>query len=295
MFKKIIIAVILISSLMFAQEEESFMLSGNLLTDFNLSKQYVELNSGDIETSIVKQKKSAFLAGVLSAAVPGAGEIYTGNYLKGAIFLAVEAAAIYLAVDYDKQGDDKTKVYQSFALENWDPAKYARNSIDNFNLDPADYADLFTNSEMTEINYDRWDLIHKIEGDVSKQDIGKYYSHELASFKDQQYFEMIGKYQQFNNGWKDFNYDENSGFDYHTTLTKNFEDYSVMRGDANDNYNKSSTFVTVMVINHVLSVVDAAISAKWYNDKLKMNAEVKKENIGFSYVYYPKLKLRYSL
>ncbi len=38
--------------------------------------------------------------------------------------------------------------------------------------------------------------------------IGSWYSHQLAPFNDQQYYEMIGKYQQFNPGWNDFNYSD---------------------------------------------------------------------------------------
>lgn len=294
MIKKILILVLVFIISISAQEKKQKELSGNLFADFEISKS-VAINFDDSETSIIKQKKSGLLAGVLSAAVPGAGEIYTGNYLKAALFIAVEAAAIYFAVDNNQKGDDQTDVYQAFALGNWDPAKYARNSIENFNLDYDDYEGLFLDAARTQINYDRWDLMHKMEGDVASMDNGKYYSHELAPFMDQQYFEMIGKYQQFNNGWNDFIFDPSTGFGYKTELTKNFKDYSKMRGEANDYYNKSSTFVTVIVINHVLSAVDAALSAKWYNEKLKLRAEVKKENIGFNYIYYPNFKLRYSL
>lgn len=296
MFRKVFLIVIVFSYCSYAQSKEKIKLSGNLYSDFHASKEFVKSNLDDYNSVVVK-KKSGLLAGVLSAAVPGAGEIYTGNYLKAALFMAVEAAAIYFAVDYNQQGDDQTDVYQAFALKNWDPAKYARTSIDRFDLNSEDYNGLFTNEARTEIDMSRWDLIHKMEAAIAGKegDVGKYYSHELAPFKDQQYFEMIGKYRQFNSGWNDFDVENNPNFGFETDITKNFGDYSVMRGKANDHYNKSTTFVTVIVVNHVISALDAVLSAKWYNDKIKMNAEVKKENIGFNYIYYPSFKLRYNL
>lgn len=288
--KKLILILLLFTCIINAQNVDS--LSGNVHFDSQIAFENTYIPGN--ENIQVNNKKSGFLAGVLSAVVPGAGEIYSEQYLKAALFMAVEVAAVYLAVDNDQKGDDQTEVYQDFAEANWDPAKYARNSITNFNLDPADYEGLFLDEEMTKIDYSRWDLIHKIESDVSDLDDGKYYSHELADYQEQQYYEMIGKYQQFNNGWNDFDFNPEVGFDYHTPLTDNFQKYSGMRGEANDYYNKASTFVTVVVINHVISAIDAVLSTKWYNDKVKMNAEVGEDVLGYERIYYPKFNLSFN-
>ncbi len=82
----------------------------------------------------LENKKSPILAGVLSLLVPGAGEIYSEEYLKAGIFLAIEAAVITTAVIYDNKGDDKTTEFQNYADDyksdkvtghNWSVVNYA--------------------------------------------------------------------------------------------------------------------------------------------------------------------------
>ena len=73
-------------------------LTGNRKVDFfgvtqpalSLAERPVSLQ--DVTETGGGGEKSPWLAGALSLAVPGAGEVYTKNYLKGAIFFAAEAA-----------------------------------------------------------------------------------------------------------------------------------------------------------------------------------------------------------
>lgn len=66
------------------------------------------------------KEKSPVIAGVLSAVIPGTGEIYAGNYLKGAIFLGVEAGLWTMHFIKINSGDSKTEEYQNYANNNWD-------------------------------------------------------------------------------------------------------------------------------------------------------------------------------
>jgi hypothetical protein len=108
---------------------------------------------------------------------------------------------------------------------------------------------------------------------------------------------MIGKYPQFNPGWDDF--DESSLFTYtnqrQDPVTPHFDDYSDQRGKANDYYNTASTAVTILVINHVISAIEAAWSASRYNKKLDMNVSLENQFIGSRRIYYPQLNLRLNL
>ncbi|MEJ2507067.1 MAG: hypothetical protein P8Y81_12470, partial [Ignavibacteriaceae bacterium] len=100
-------------------------LTGNLSFD---SKLIVD-NYYSIKPSFVlvdeSDKKSPLLAGVMSAVVPGSGEFYVGDYIKAAIFFAVDAALISTAIIYNKKGDDKEAEFQAFADEHWSVVKYA--------------------------------------------------------------------------------------------------------------------------------------------------------------------------
>ncbi|MBU1096634.1 MAG: hypothetical protein KKB34_09160 [Bacteroidetes bacterium] len=292
---KIFGIIILLSSLCLAQNTEQ-MFSGNLFADKQISLNLLTANNDSIalqETAI--SKKSPFLAGLFSFIVPGAGEFYSGSYLKAALFVAAEAAAITVGLTYDKKGDDQTKVFENYAHAHWDVAKYARWTLDNIehlnskigsNVIPEDYKNLFLNAERTKVN---WEVLHKLENDI-----GGWYSHRLEYFGEQQYYEMIGKYPQFNPGWDDF--DESSLYTYtnseRTPVTANFDYYSGLRGKANDYYNIASKAVVVVIVNHVISAIDAAWTASRYNKNISLNTSLEKTQIGFYTEYYPQINMK---
>ena len=105
--------------------------TGNLSADAKLMLNDFEEPNNPQFSLAVENKKSPVLAGVLSLLIPGAGEIYTEEYLKAGIFLAIEAAVITTAVIYDGKGDDKTTEFQNYADDytnpdhHWSVVKYA--------------------------------------------------------------------------------------------------------------------------------------------------------------------------
>lgn len=290
MLKKVYVMFLFVG-LLFAQENtDKLQLTGNLNLDSKIAfnVQQVELNQEEVYN---QNKKSPFLAGALSLAIPGAGEFYTGDYWKTAIFLAVEAAAITFAIINDNKGDDKTTFYENYANQNWSVKQYAQWTVDNASrinslVDPNDYNVI--NEQNGSVN---WEELNRLEGDI-----GKWYSHRLAPYGDQQYYEMIGKYQQFNAGWSDFDETEYSDnhYDYGDPLTDKYIYYSGQRGEANDFYNAARWGVIAVVTNHILSAVDAALSAGSYNRRLQSQLNIRKQQIGFYSEYYPELSIQLS-
>ena len=270
-------------------QQNSDEMSGILALDRIEADKLLELNENSY-TSMVS-KKSVFLAGLFSAVLPGAGEIYTENYLKAGIFIAIEAAAITTAVIYDNKGNDQTEVFESFANTHWSPNRYAQWTVDNLQ-------NLVPNISQTDLNYYQSNVISN--GEVNfrilnsmERLIGSYYSHQLDPFGTQQYYEMIGKYHQFNPGWDDFGnppfepYDPN-GY----KVTDKFKYYSGERSKANDFYSVAKTAVTIVILNHIISAVDAALSASRYNKTVETKVSLEKQNVGFYTEYYPQLNLK---
>ncbi|MGE5314823.1 MAG: hypothetical protein ACM3Q4_09040, partial [Acidobacteriota bacterium] len=72
------------------------------------------------------KRKNPVVTGLMSLAVPGAGQIYTGNYLRGALYLLAEAAAITAGVVYNNKGDRKTDEFQTYADAHWSAVKYVQ-------------------------------------------------------------------------------------------------------------------------------------------------------------------------
>lgn len=268
---KSIICLLLFTSAAFAQSDNGKkLLVGNLAIDSKIIGNSFEENFATKYNFNVKDRKSPLLGGLMSIVVPGAGEIYAEEYWKAGIFLAVEAAVITVAVIYDKKGDDKTAEFESFANQNWDIARYAEWTLKNLQvLNPSlSAADFNVINSDGSVNFSELNRLEKA--------IGNGYSHSLAPFGDQQYYEMIGKYPQFSHGWNDSNPNDT---DYHI-LSPNFKSYSIMRGDANDLYNVASTAVIGIYVNHFLSALDAAWSVATYNREIAMKMRVEQLNLA---------------
>lgn len=288
--KKFFLFLLISSQIVTAQNKNDEKLSGLLYADskiaFNNSFDAAKQNS----SLLMDERKSPFLAAALSFVLPGAGEFYSGSYIKTAAFIAVEAAAITVGLMYNKKGDDQTNFFQSYAESHWSVQRYAQWTLDNAtsinsNVYPSKY-NVFNNGKIN------WDELNRLEGDL-----GSYYSHRLAYHGEQQYYEMIGKYQQFYHGWDDADPSLNSYDQIKAKLdaggTK-FMYYSKERGMANDYYNIASKAVIVIVANHIISALDAAWTASRYNKNLEISAELKKFDLGYSTLYYPQLNLRYN-
>lgn len=291
--KRLLIFLLLPLVFTTAQElkQNKSQLSGVLALDSktaNVSIQELVVKS-PLEEGV--SKKKPMVAAGLSLILPGAGEFYSESYLKSAIFIAVEAAAIAVGLAYDKKGNDQTTFFQGYADQHWSAVRYAKwvsNPANTKNInsavDPTKYNVLTTSGKVN------WGELNRLESDL-----GSYFSHKLPYYGEQQYFELIGKYPQFNVGWDDFG-DENTPFEYkadRSNLTKNFVYYSVERGKANDYYNIASKAVIVVFVNHIISALDAAWSAHSYNKNIELHTSLEKFQNGFTSYYYPELHLQY--
>lgn len=216
-------------------------------------------------------QKSVSKAALLSLAIPGAGEFYGGSFLKGAAFLALEVAALYGHFHFQSRGNDLEDRFEADANSFWNEDSY-------------------------------WDWLSVISGidRTEEQALRDYerqtFSHFLPENKNQQYYENIGKYDQFVVGWQDFrgNFlgndvsrltveDYRSGF-YNgedlTTISAQRNAYVDLRRDSNDNFKRATTMVTVVLLNHVVSALDAGLSVKRHNQRI---AQAKVEIHGIMY------------
>jgi TM2 domain-containing membrane protein YozV len=279
-----LVLITFITSISFSQTvEDRIILSGNLAADSKiLFNNYLEPNTPQFSYP-AEDKKSPILAGVLSLLIPGAGEIYTEEYLKAGIFLALEAAIVTTAVVYDGKGDDKTIEFQNYADDymnpdhNWSVLKYAEWLITYEQGDP----NMILSNDPNRPPWEQvdWDLLNAAETG----------SHKLPPHGEQQYYELIGKYHQYSSGWNDF-----TGGGDKNQISPNLIYYSGMRGEANDFYSVASTAVIGIYVNHFLSALDAVWSATQFNKDLAV--KVRLENIQFAdkVEFYPKVYFTYS-
>lgn len=244
----------------------------------------IQLTSGVIEKSLLREKiinesdellkgrikkegnknfqekpkeKSTWLAVGLSALLPGAGQFYAKNIWKAAIFLGVEAAAWGTFAYFQHKGNKQTESFQNYANQYWSINTYAQWLNDYFNagLNPQD-----PDKE-------------RLRRAVNEFEAEKF-SHTLPEFYSQQYYEMIGKYQNFQGGWSNLNHipDNTPSSSYYYEIYKDpiFNYYADERQKANDFYNRGDIGIYAMILNHILSAADAAWTVSIYNKEVRM-------------------------
>jgi hypothetical protein len=239
-------------------------------------------------------RKSPWLAAGMSLVVPGSGEFYAESYWKSALFLAVEVGAWAVAYHFDKKGDRQTDFFQGYADQHWSAVQYTTYTINN--LIPADQRQSYFDRIIIPGTASRppWERINWDALNAMEREIGGFYSHTLPHYGEQQYYELIGKYPQFNQGWDDANLSlPPDYFVIKENLTQRYLYYSGERGKANDYYRNASTFVTVAVVNHVISAIDAAWSVSSYNKNL-VQGTVQAIPGPDGIVYVPAVRFQYS-
>jgi len=247
-------------------------LSGNARIDFTTLPGGAASLQDAVQEAAGASRKSPWLAAGLSAVIPGAGEFYTDRYLKSGIFLAAEAALWILAYKYDQKGNRQTDFFQNYANAHWSAVAYAQYALANYAPANGNYQVIIPGTAgyppWMRIN---WPELNRMEQDIAATTAGSFYSHILPAYNTQQYYELIGKYPQFNQGWDD----APPSFAYGGIRSTEALWYDGQRGQANTYYTTASTFVGIALVNHIVSAIDAAVSAGSYNRGLHASVETR--------------------
>ena len=146
-------------------------------------------------------------------------------------------------------------------------------------------------------------ILNQCEEDIGAQ-IGSGFTHKLAPYADQQYYEMIGKYSQFGGGWDDADLFQAGGYTRADIVANNgignvsprFVEYSHMRGDANSSYNIATTVSYIIVANHVFSALEAALNASKINHRIQLQGHIESRRVYGNLVeFVPTLQVKYEL
>jgi hypothetical protein len=283
---KIFTMVIFLSALSFGQVNENgkLELTGNLYADSKIiSNSYAELSRNPMADDL-PGKKSPVLSGVLSAILPGAGQVYNEDWWIAGVFVVVEATLITTAVVYDNKGDDQTEYFENYADDytndkhNWSVVRYAEWMAE---YQGADLSKIIISDDES---LPPWQRVNWTELNAAEKG-----SHKLAPHGEQQYYELIGKYHQYSGGWNDY-----TGGANNSQISPNYEYYSGQRGLANDYYNTSSTAVIGIYINHLLSAAEAVWGSTRFNKNLAVNFRVEPYNFANGTELVPTLKVKFS-
>jgi len=254
---------------------------------YSLSYEGVESNEGlsvDAEDDITladlaqvdvrpPEYKSPGRAFLYSLAVPGLGQYYSGSKLKPLLFLAIEVFGLSQAFKYHGNGDDITAEFQQFNQDHW-------NHPDSlYPIGDVDYQ-AYQAYLMSAYGTLRPDILADSLGD---SDLRRGFTHILPNERNQQYYEMTGKYHQFSWGWDDATLNDQNLTeliainDVYIAAGDNIPHsanrliYEDMRDDANQEYDKGMKMVFVVMGNHLISAFEAFFATKRHNHGLKYN------------------------
>ncbi len=219
-YGRFIVTTVLAASILFAQNRDG-MNRGEL--KMLMSGYKIEAIQSS-RSEVVLKKKSPAVGILLSSVVPGAGEIYSGSWIKGVIFLGIETTLWIGYWRFSEKGSYWKDVFHDYADQHW-----------------------------SEERYYEWLSQHPEFSDTT---------HTLPSSKTQQYYEMIGKYDQFKAGWDDWEEGDDP-------LTKHRNYYEGLRNKSNMWYIRASYCTMIVLANHVLSAFDTAWTIRGHNRKLE--------------------------
>ncbi len=220
--------------------------------------------------SVKTKEKKAVL---YSLAIPGAGQWIKGDpWWKSALFLTIETLGIYGTIKWDKSSEDIRRKFEMFADEHWELETWYKQTQKIF---PENWDKVLIGTHKLTVlidgNYYYSDQILNLAKDYSWRD--------MQVIRDRDFYENIGKYDQFVGGWDD-PYDnpfddlgnwytiKKGNSDEEIILTKQKDIYREWRHDSNTDKKWARYAITAVLFNHVVSALEANWSQHNSSSKL---------------------------
>lgn len=232
------------------------------------------------------KERSVAKAAALSLLIPGAGQFYVGDRWRAVPFFLVDVAGWAAYFGFHSQGRNRETEYRAYADQHWNVLGYY--AFLDTALGIADSSDF----NPTGKHYDS-----RLQGYPTSEvqlvvDSGFLFSHHVPTRQGEdplrvgdfnrnfEYYESIGKYDQFFAGWDNL---------------LNRGTYLNMRANANNSFTRAKYGIILSLVDRLASAVDAILAAQRYNKKLgkKEEIEVSLRVIRYNGARMPKLSAVY--
>jgi hypothetical protein len=243
----------------------------------------------------------------MSMIVPGLGQAYVGqhwsNYARGAFYFLTDVALAYGWHYYVVERQDaQIAKYKNFADKNWSQYKYEDSTSKHFDPTTKDalhpHRQTYCESvqekgtptgnglfqacrDANSVDYPGFKAVHDDRG----LDVDTIAARRAAFPNTHAFYEMIGKEPEFITGWmdakgiliKDSSFYATDEFGnalkdaagrFVLATTPDQQEYIGMRAKANDYARMQAYFLGGMVVNHIVSAIDAALAAHYHNKSL---------------------------
>lgn len=248
------------------------------------------------------------LALLSSGLIPGSGQLVNKNWIRGGLYAVLEAAAIYMVVEFDNRGDRGQRRYENFADQNWSVTQYAKWLVNYHDVNGLDNSALENLRSMvqgvvpafdTAIDWNAIDLdiLRAVERGtrfVTPDNLSNSnFSHILPAYGSQQYYELISKYYQFQAGWQDYYgyHEANNTSPFLISRDGTYASDMFFRGasladEFNNDLRTSKNFRLVLIANHILSAFDSFFTFKLKQNRIQATTSMApgrylQVNVGF--------------
>jgi hypothetical protein len=251
---------------------ESIMSKSLSLQSYLSTQLDVKDDQGDLRENIYEfHAKSPTKAFFMSLLIPGSGQFYNGSRIKAGSFLLADVALWSGFLIYHGKGANMETDYKKFADIHYTSSVYR----DWWNGLDSSMQNVFS---------------HRLYFDASGNPI-----------KNREYYENVGKYDQFQVGWgaSGINHPPRTSPNdtLHTTWYGDNNErltYLGMRKKSNDYFTNAKTMAIVSIANHVISAFEAAISARRFNKGGKQySMELETRNIDNRVVPFAMARVKF--
>ncbi|MBT3216311.1 MAG: hypothetical protein HOD97_04785 [Candidatus Marinimicrobia bacterium] len=221
-----------------------------------------------------------------SLILPGAGQVYNKSpWWKSALFAGVEVTGIAMWWNWKSRAEDIRLEYEAYADENWTLSDWYTNTRLIF---PDTYSTMFAGTHKITLKTD--------DGYFSSaflDSLWGLYGSDIQYIRDRNFYENIGKYDQFVGGWDDC-YDEDGNQIWfeeaksvgdsteYIKLTPKKNYYRDLRFDSNTLLDYSKYAISALMFNHVISGLEAVWSSSAGKKEESDNDEIQSD-IGLLY------------
>jgi hypothetical protein len=171
-----------------AATRQSLLLEATMIKDANPESVIPRKQQLTDAVATSPKQRSPWLAAAFSLALPGAGEFYSENYVRGAIFFAIEVGSwAYYFTEYSK-AIQAERNYIAFANQHYSAVSYATalNIVYGYNINLTRVA----NKDYSELNY--YENLP-----TTQVPNGNTFSHVMPGYGTESYYELIAKYETF--------------------------------------------------------------------------------------------------
>lgn len=235
-----------------------------------------------------KKPGVAFLG---SFVVPGFSQAANEKWIRAAVYVLVEIAALVAHQSYLDRGRAGERSYINFVDQNWSVLKYAEwlvgyhqalnpnggsitiNQLLNAgsNYVPGHYN--YGPGDWPFINITALRELEKITKYDFNSASSNTFSHLIPDYGSQQYYELASKYFQFGSGWRDYTTTPEQVNWSLSAMSPLFLQGAEKSRVFNDQLRTASRITSLILLNHVASAFDGYVTVRLKNFEMSQNAQ----------------------